>query len=194
MSSDPNVNALLDEMTRMRGGGGYGMGGMALQTAGDNMPLRRVLVMHVGSELYGINIENISEISRMTPITFVPGAPTHILGVTSLRGQIVPVINLRMILDVTEDINSRPARKEAGAISKASLQAKPRIVVVHHDEMLAGLLVDAVTEVHDLRSLIEPPLGAPTRGLQIKEGQVMLNDRVLMLLHIPTLFASLTES
>ena len=59
---------------------------------------------------------------------------------------------------------------------------------------MAGFLVDAVTEVYDLRTALEPALGAATAGLPIKEGQVMLGDRVLILLHVPTLFAQLTES
>lgn len=189
MTNDSNVSALLDEMNRMRAGGGLGAGYLA---EGEALPLRRVLGMRVGPELYGISIENITEIHKLTPVTFVPGAPGHILGVTSLRGQIAPVVNLRQILGVEGDAD-RGGKKEGPGSTGVSIQAKPRIVVVHHNELSAGLLVDSVTEVYDLRVAIEPPIAAPTRGVQIKEGQVMLGERMLILLHVPSLFTQLME-
>jgi purine-binding chemotaxis protein CheW len=187
MMNDPNVTALLDEMNRLQ----TGDAGAATAATGAVVPLRRVLGMRSGAELYGIDIESITEISKLTPVTYVPGAPSYILGVTSLRGQIVPVVNLRGILGVDSDSASW---KKDGTGAGASAQAKPRIVVVHHGDVVAGFLVDAVTEVYDLRTALEPALGAATAGLPIKEGQVMLGERVLILLHVPSLFAQLVES
>jgi purine-binding chemotaxis protein CheW len=151
-------------------------------------PLRRVLGMRVGNDLYGAGIEHVNEIIKLPPITFVPGAAPHILGVASVRGQIVPVINLRRLLSTTGNDNS--PRRAAG--SGVDAQAKPRVVVVHREDRLAGLLVDAVTEVYDLRVPLEPPLGMGARSAQLKEGQVPLADgRMLILLHIPTLFTQM---
>jgi len=186
MTNDPNVTALLDEINRLPAG----EAGAATATTGPAAPLRRVLGMRSGAELYGIDIESITEISKLTPVTYVPGAPAYILGVTSLRGQIVPIVNLRGILGVDPE---SAAWKKDGAGNGAT-PAKPRIVVVHHGDVVAGFLVDAVTEVYDLRTALEPALGAATAGLPIKEGQVMLGDRVLILLHVPSLFAQLVES
>ena len=187
MTNDPNVTALLDEMNRLQ----PGEAGAAPATSAAAVPLRRVLGMRSGAELYGIDIESITEISKLTPVTYVPGAPAYILGVTSLRGQIVPVVNLRGILGV--DPESAAVWKKDGAGTSAA-STKPRIVVVHHGDVVSGFLVDAVTEVYDLRTALEPALGAATAGLPIKEGQVMLGDRVLILLHVPSLFAQLVES
>jgi|GEM_PF-1330434 len=189
MTHDPNVSALLDEMNRLRGGGNGSNAGAI--TTGDHIPLRRVLGMRLGSELYGVTIDSVNEIQKLTPITFVPGAPSHILGVTSVRGQIVPVINLRNVLSITGEAGDHTPRKDTGALPGRTLQAKPRIVVVHHDEVMAGLLVDSVTEVYDLRVPLEAPMGGPTRGMQIKEGQVMYGDHMLIILHVPSLFMQL---
>ena len=112
MTNDPNVTALLDEMNRLP----TGEAGAATATTGPAVPLRRVLGMRSGDELYGIDIESITEISKLTPVTFVPGAPAYILGVTSLRGQIVPVVNLRGILGV--DPESTPWKKTARAAAQ----------------------------------------------------------------------------
>src|SRR5690348_188427 len=137
MMNDPAVSALLDEMNRQRA---RDADAQQAQEAG---PLRRALGMYIGSELYGIGIQHITEIVKLPPLTFVPGAPAFILGVTSLRGQIVPIINMRQMLE-TADAGAGPAKSGA----PAAPQAKPRIVVVHQNEVLAGLLVDSVTEVY----------------------------------------------
>jgi len=179
MTIDPNIGTLLGEINRRRS--------EEQSAATETAPLRRVLGMQVGGELYGTGIEYINEIIKLPPITFVPGAPAYILGVTGVRGQIVPVVNLRAMLNLSDPPDSRrpPGTTPLGA------QAKPRVVVIHHKERVAGLLVDAVTEVYDLRLPLEAPLGATSRGLQIKEGQVPLGDRMLILLHIPTLFSQM---
>ena len=68
----------------------------------------------------------------MRPITPVPRVPAEVLGVISLRGEIIQVIDLRRRLGLTPE--------EAGRRS--------RIVVLHgEDEIAAGLLVDRVTDV-----------------------------------------------
>ncbi len=182
MTIDPNIGNLLGEINRRRSN--------EPSAPSETVVLRRVLGMQVGGELYGAGIEYVNEIIKLPPITFVPGAPTYILGVTGVRGQIVPVINLRAMLNLSEAANGPHAHRPPGT-TPLGAQTKPRVVVVHHEERIAGLLVDAVTEVYDLHVPLEAPLGATSRGLQIKEGQVPLGDRMLILLHIPTLFTQM---
>jgi len=183
-NNDPNISALLEEMSRLRV---RNADVQRLQEAG---PLRRVLGMYIGDELYGIGIENITEIVKMPPVTFVPGAPPHVLGVTSLRGQIVPLVNMRLILNVA-DPGDAANRGGSGA---SAVPVKPRVVVIHQNDILVGLLVDSVTEVYDIHVPLEAPFAPPTRGYQIKEGWVQLEDQTLILLHIPTLLTQLVES
>ena len=188
MLIDPKVSTLLDEMGSRLPGAGDGT------PQPEATPLRRVLGMRVGGELYGANIENITNISKLTPITFVPGAPRYILGVTSLAGQIVPVVNLRLVLNTDAGAAAPGAAPDPALPGAGSLQAKPRVVVVHHEDTTAGLLVDAVTEVYDLRTPVETLLGGAARGPQVKEGYVTLSGRILILLHVPSLFARLMGS
>jgi purine-binding chemotaxis protein CheW len=178
MTSDPRISDLLDELGRRRVDQG---------AAADSLPLRRFLGMRLGQELYGISIEHISEISKLTPITFVPGAPAHFLGVTSLRGQIVPVVNLRLLLGLDPPRDDAPDPRPTGA-GFAALN-KPRLVVIRRDDRLAGLLVDAVTEVYDLRVRLEPALGVAGRRAQVKEGQTTVGDQMMIVLNAPALIA-----
>jgi len=184
MTNDPNVTALLEEMGRLR------VRDSEAVRAQEATPPRRVLGMYIGQELYGIGIDHITEIGKLPPVTFVPGAATFILGVTSLRGQIVPIVNMRLILGLAPE-TADGLRGSGGA---PRLPPKPRIVVVHQNDVLAGLLVDSVTEVYDILVPLETPFGTPIRGYQIKEGWVQVSGQMVILLHVPTLFARLAET
>jgi len=144
----------------------------------DVAPPRQVLGLLLGDELYGLEIISIRGISRLQPLTFVPGAPPMIVGVTSLRGQMLPVVDLRALLGIAS--LPRPADDPA--------RSRARIVVVAQGEIQAGLLVDGVTEVYDVRGAVEPPIGPAT----LTEGQVLLADRLLVLINLPNLLARLT--
>ena len=117
----------------------------------------------------------------------MPGAPAHFLGVTSLRGQIVPVVNLRLLLGLDPLVGDAPAPRPAEAGFAALNQ--PRLVVIRRDDRIAGLLVDAVTEVYDLRVRLEPALGVAGRRAQVKEGQTTVGDQMMIVLNAPALIA-----
>ncbi len=99
--------------------------------AQDNM---QYIVVKIGREQYGINIKYIQNIVRMQNITRVPKAPYHIKGVINLRGEIIPVmsIRLRFGLEAEEYTNST------------------RIIIVKLDSNAIGMLVDEVLEVVEL--------------------------------------------
>jgi purine-binding chemotaxis protein CheW len=89
------------------------------------------LCFRISKELYGIDIMRIKEIIKPKAITEVPHAPVYLPGVISLRGTIVPVIDM---------------------LSRLGFSSEPdilnqRIVVVRSGDNLTGLLVDEVTQV-----------------------------------------------
>jgi len=94
--------------------------------------LLQLLTFEVGGTPYALPVECVREIVRMRPITPVPRVPEDVRGVISLRGEIVQVVDLRCRLGL-ERVD--PGRRS-------------RVIVVHEgDGQVAGLLVDAVTEV-----------------------------------------------
>ena len=116
--------------------------------------IRELLVFSLDSELHAIPVECVREIVRMRPITLVPGVPSAVLGVVSLRGEIVQVIDLRQLLSMPR---AEPTRTS-------------RIVVLHgEDDRLAGLLVDVVIQVMRVREEEIRPAAAteflPTEAL-----------------------------
>jgi purine-binding chemotaxis protein CheW len=107
---------------------------------------QQIVALHLGQEVYGVNISIIHTVIIPQSITEVPRTPSYVKGVMNLRGQIIPVIDLRLRLELapldTQD-------------SKTT-----RIVIVDTEGVTAGLIVDAVSEVLTLsEDSIEPPSG-----------------------------------
>jgi len=87
--------------------------------------------MVLGSEEYVVEITKVREIIMLEGITHVPRLEEHFEGVINLRGEVVPVINLRIKLGM-EGVDFTP---------------RTRIIITDINGGLVGLLVDAVTSV-----------------------------------------------
>ena len=102
---------------------------------------RQIVALHLGEELYGVDIAAIHTVITPQAITPVPRTPKFIAGVMNLRGRIVPVLDLRRRFGLPE------------TTSKGQ-----RIVIVDVEGLMAGLIVDAVSEVLRLpANAIDPP-------------------------------------
>jgi purine-binding chemotaxis protein CheW len=94
--------------------------------------LRQLLTFELAGAPYAVPVECVREIVRIRPVTPIPRVPDDVRGVISLRGEIVQVIDLRRRLGLAA---VEPTRSS-------------RIIVVNAgDADVAGVLVDAVTEV-----------------------------------------------
>ncbi len=101
-----------------------------------------VLTFVVGGETYGVEIKHIREIIKVRAVTEVPRMPAFLLGVISVRGVIIPVMDLRRRLHLDETMLTRAAR----------------ILVADQNGEPYGLLCDAVTGVVRFSDDdIEPP-------------------------------------
>ena len=89
------------------------------------------LCFRVSDEIYGINIMQIKEIIKPREVTEVPRSPSFVSGVISLRGVIIP------IMDMLDRLG----------LKRGATTGKERVVVVKHNETFTGLLVDEVIQV-----------------------------------------------
>ena len=64
---------------------------------------KQYIVVKIGSEQYGIDISYIDNIVRMQKITRVPKAQRHFKGIINLRGEIVPVMSIRLKMGLEDD-------------------------------------------------------------------------------------------
>jgi len=109
----------------------------------------QLVVFNLANEDYGVDIATVDGIVKMQPITAVPRAPSFVEGVTNLRGEVLPVIDLR---------------KRFGLPLGESTK-ETRIVNVEMEGVKVGMVVDAVSEVLRVpEEAIEPPSPIITTG------------------------------
>ena len=94
------------------------------------------IVVSIGNEQYGINIQYIDNIVRNQRITRVPKTQTYYKGVINLRGEIIPVMSIRLKLGLEDDEYSD----------------KTRIIIIKVDGATIGVIVDQVKEVVTLET------------------------------------------
>lgn len=124
----------------------------------------QLLLFALGGESYAFPLERVREVVKPGPITPVPSIPEHILGVMNLRGEILPVLDLKRLLGV--DVGT--------------LTPQGRIIVVKAPGMTVGFLADGVEDAIEVRESMEPPLAIlPERQAQYLQGQVT-HDRLLI--------------
>ena len=132
------------------------------------MAEEQLVTFSLGQEEFGVDIMKVQEIIHIPPITRVPKAPDYVEGVINLRGNIIPVVNLR---------------KRFGMATEQDTELS-RIVVLQFDGKVFGVRVDAVTEVLRLDSqAIEPPVALGLDSHFIR-GVGKIGERLLILLNI----------
>lgn len=90
-----------------------------------------ILLFCVDNVVYGIEIEYVTEIIGIQPITIVPKVPDFIKGVINIRGKVVPVISVRKKINQPE----------------IPYDERTCIIVVNLNDIIVGLIVDRVREV-----------------------------------------------
>ncbi|MFP8965898.1 chemotaxis protein CheW [Pokkaliibacter sp. CJK22405] len=126
-------------------------------------------------EVYGVNVMQVQEVLRYSDIAPVPGAPSYVMGIINLRGNVVTVIDTRQRFGLpTTDITDNS-----------------RIIIIEVSGHVVGILVDSVAEVVYLsQSEIEsaPNLGNEEAAKFI-HGVCHKNDRLLILVELDKLMS-----
>ena len=138
--------------------------------------LLQLVTFHIGDEEFGVDILNIQGINRMVEVTKVPNAPDYVEGIINLRGKVIPIIDLRKRLGMSE--------KE--------YDKNTRFIVVEMKDKVIGFIVDSVNEVLRInKSITEPP---PPMVSGIDSDFITavgkLEDRLLILLDIEKILSA----
>src|ERR1700730_13312028 len=136
----------------------------------------QVVSFTLGSEEYGVDIAQVQEINRMVAITHVPRAPQFMEGVINLRGQLIPIIDLRARF----------------GMPRAEHTKNTRIVVTEIGAKRVGMVVDSVSEV--LRLPVDQIEDAPDMitGVDTEyiKGVGKIDDRLIILLDLGKIVSS----
>ena len=96
--------------------------------------------MHLAGELLGVDLQQARGVLGVKTVTPVPGTPRALLGVTNIRGVVVPLIDLRVLLHFP------PATGTEGLA-----------VVIRREAALVAVLVDRIPEIHSVpREEVQP--------------------------------------
>ena len=141
---------------------------------------RQYLTFRLGEEVFAIDVAKVREVLDFTTITKIPRTPDFMSGVINLRGNVVPVVDLRLCLEM----------------SKTEKTVNTCIVVVEMlvdgESSVIGALADSVEEVIDLEpDHIQPP---PRIGVKIRtdfiKGMGKRDAQLIMILDIDKVFST----
>lgn len=130
----------------------------------------KYVVFKLENEEYGLDILRVKEIKEMMRITRVPKAPAYVRGVINLRGEVIPVIDLRKKFNLQSSQDTESTR----------------IIIVTVDEITVGMIIDASSEVLEIdKELIEEP-PATVAGIDhsFLYGIGKINERLIILLDV----------
>ena len=147
---------------------------------GTSSESRQYVTFSLAEELFGVEVTRAREILSLTPVTKVPQTPDYLLGVINLRGQVVPVVDMRLKLGL-------PAGEETEDTCIIVIE-----VQVDGEAIVVGALADAVREVLEVRDdQIEPPPRLGTKlNIEFISGMGKIGEQFLILLNIDQVFSS----
>jgi purine-binding chemotaxis protein CheW len=131
--------------------------------------LKQFISFSIGEEEYGLELLRVKEVIRIREITWLPKAPSFVKGIINLRGDVIPIIDLR---------------DKFGLEAKEST-AMTRVIVVEVEGRMIGMVVDSASQVVRIPAdQIDPP--PPMLGGFSQEfitGVGKLDDNLIILLN-----------
>jgi purine-binding chemotaxis protein CheW len=130
----------------------------------------QIVSFSLDNEEYGVDIAQVQEIIRMVDITHVPRAPDFMEGVINLRGQLIPIIDLRARF----------------SMPRAQATKNTRIIVTEIGNKRVGIVVDSVSEVVTipLEHVEQAPDLLAAAGTEYIQGVGKINERLVVLLDL----------
>jgi len=136
--------------------------------------MEKFAIFKIGDEDFGISIGRVVEILKVQKIYSLPELPEFLSGVINVRGEVIPLLDLRLRFGIH------------------ALAKKRRIITVRYDNEKIGLLVDEIEEIMSLapEDIIAPP--SIFKGLKTEylTGLGKKEDRIIILLSLDRLLTS----
>ncbi|MDD2384393.1 MAG: chemotaxis protein CheW [Sulfurospirillaceae bacterium] len=134
----------------------------------------RFLTFYLDEEIYGVDIFDVKEIIAMMKTTPVPKTPPFIKGVMNLRGNIIPVVDMRIKFDMPE----------------VEPQMYTAIVIITIENKNIGFIVDKVEEVVNVEedNISAPPEFGASVDTRFIKNMAKQKNKVIMILDLVALF------
>ncbi len=126
--------------------------------------------LRLAAEQYAVPVTHVREVIGLDEVIPVPGTPGDVIGVRNLRGQILPVIDLTVLLGI-------------------SRTAPPRLLLIAEaDGLRAGFALDEVSGIAEL-----PPPSAENES-SLLEGSVLVGADLIGVIDVPKAFSELAKA
>lgn len=132
----------------------------------------QLLAFRLASEEYAFRVDEIEEIVRPQKVTRIPNTEQYLLGIASLRGKIIPVVDLRMKLSL------------GGTLEQGN--RKQKILILKGPKGPIGVLIDSITGVirPTLSKIVETPLHLPEAEMKFIEGVAIIDGRFVSVIRL----------
>lgn len=134
----------------------------------------KVVAIQLGKVEFGISIDQVLSIEKIQPFTSLPNMPKYVRGVINLRGKVIPIIDLRVFL--------------LGELANDD-EEKNRIIVVHVDGTMIGLVADDATDVIDISSEMVQQVAMVGENKDTKVQIAKVEEKLLVLLDVNQLLS-----
>jgi purine-binding chemotaxis protein CheW len=142
------------------------------RTGTDQEAVVEILTFGLMKEVFAFRISQLEEILRHQRITRVPRVPKYIIGITSLRGKIIPVIDLKLRLSLTAE--------------PSDIDQKGKILIIKGPKGPIGAAVDKVIGVVRTQKseVLPPPSHLSEAELKLIDGVVIVDERFVSIINI----------
>ncbi len=134
-------------------------------------PIVQLIAFSLGAETYGLESAYIREVYPLKDFTPLPGVPDYILGIINVRGQIIPVVDLKKLFHLPEQ----------------GITELNKVIILHDDQMEFGILADEVrgtqgVEEDDIMPAPHTLSGIGEENLKgiTRESLIVLNAKKLL--------------
>ena len=133
------------------------------------------VVFQVAGSDYAVRSQEVQQVAMLENLTPVPNAPEFIDGVAYLRGQVIPVINLRKRFH----------------LETIPYDMRSRLLVVHLDDRILGMAVDMAREFISIQEeeILPTPESLSGPGLEYLRGVVSRQERLILIVKLQDLLA-----
>ncbi len=137
---------------------------------GEYMAENQYVIFKLGNEEYGVDIMKVKEISEFKESTKVPNTPYFVDGIINLRGEIIPIINLKKRFNIEGN----------------NINSDTRIIVININDKNVGFVVDEASQVlrideKDIESAPEIIAGVDRQYIN---GVGKINEKIVILLDL----------
>lgn len=136
----------------------------------EDLEEKEYLCFKLGEEEYCLEISIANEIVKPKEITEVPKASDFILGVFSIRGEVLPLFDIKKLLDITD----------------SAISVKPRFVIINFNNDKVGVCVDEITMIRKipLKMIEQTPINIQGAKKEFIKGISIIDGKTLRILDI----------